>query len=417
MRIAAIAAVLLLSVAGQAQGQLLPPVTDIIGTVGELGADVTDNARETLSGVDRQAQRLADDRITRLRRLVRRNRADIEMSHDGPAVRGQIIAIDPSPETLVLAQEAGYTIIGSEEIADIDIRYVTLRLPDGVSASEAERALARIDPDAEFAANHLHFVSGGTANSLGLVQSALAGSEGPIANPAIGIIDGGVADHAVFGGHIEQRGFARGAPHASAHGTAVASLAVGTGRMRSGAPGVPLLVADIYGRDPAGGSATALTRAIGWMVARNAPVVVISLVGPSNPLVRRAVRQARARGTQIIAPVGNDGPAAPAAFPASYTGVIAVTGVDRRNRPLIEAGRSLHLDYAAPAADMAAATANGGFSRVRGTSFAAPLVAGRLTALGSRSRLDAEAVDLGPRGPDDRFGRGLVCGECRTALR
>lgn len=414
---AALAACFLLALTPQANGQLLDPVGGVLGTVGEIGRDTMDTVRGSVSEIDRQAQNLADDRLSRLRRMARRHRNAIEMSDDGPAVRGQIVAIDPRPETLTRARAAGYTIIADEEIADIDIHYVTLGLPAGTSVTEAERELTRIDPEGEFAPNHLHFTSGGSARAVVLVQSALAGADSRISSPAIGVIDGGVADHPVFEGGVEQRGFARGAPIASAHATAVASLAVGRGRMRSGAPGVPLLVADIYGRDPAGGSATALARAIGWMAARRVPVVTISLVGPSNPLVERAVRQAQARGMQIVAPVGNDGPAAPAAYPASYRGVIAVTGVDRRNRPLVEAGRSLHLDYAAPAADMAAATPSGGYSRIRGTSFAVPLVAGRLTALGSRSRLDAEAVDLGPSGTDDQFGRGLVCGDCRTALR
>ena len=96
--------------------------------------------------------------------------------------------------------------------------------------------------------------------------------------------------------------------------------------------------------------------------------------------------------------------------------MIAVTGVDGRNRPLIEAGRSLHLDFAAPAADMAAAAPGGGLQAVRGTSFAAPLVAGRL-ARSSLAALNAEAKDLGRKGPDEIFGRGLVCGDCRTPLR
>ncbi len=414
---AAIATIFMLSLTAQANGQLLDPVGNVLGTVGEIGRDTVDTVRGSVSEIDRQAQRLADDRLSRLRRLTRRNRDQIEMSSDGPAVRGQIVAIDPGPQTLARARAAGYAIIADDEIAGLDIRYVTLGLPAGTSISEAERELARIDPEGEFTANHLHFTSGGTANTVVLVQSALAGADSQISNPAIGIIDGGVADHPVFEGRVEQRGFASGAPVASAHATAVASLAVGRGRMRSGAPGVPLLVADIYGRDPAGGSATALARAIGWMAGRHVPVVTISLVGPSNALVQRAVRQAQARGMQIVAPVGNDGPAAPAAYPASYRGVIAVTGVDRRNRPLVEAGRSLHLDYAAPAADMAAARPGGGYGRIRGTSFAVPLVAGRLTALGSRSRLDAEAEDLGPSGADDRFGRGLVCGDCRTPFR
>src|SRR3546814_20247242 len=59
------------------------------------------------------------------------------------------------------------------------------------------------------------------------------------------------------------RGFAEGAPSASSHGTAVASLII-----RGGSPESALIVADIYGRDPAGGNAVAIARALGWMASR-----------------------------------------------------------------------------------------------------------------------------------------------------
>src|SRR3546814_16769442 len=95
------------------------------------------------------------------------------------------------------------------------------------------------------------------------------------------------------------------------------------------------------------------------MAGRAVPVVGFSLVGPANPLVARIVEKVLARGTRIVAPVGNDGPAAPPAFPASSKGVIAVTGVDARDRALVEAGRGLHLRYAAPGAAIAAAAGSG----------------------------------------------------------
>ena len=120
----------------------------------------------------------------------------------------------------------------------------------------------------------------------------------------------------------------------------------------------------------------------------------------------------------MVAAVGNDGPAAPPAYPASYDGVVAVTAVDGKRRALIEAGRALHLDYAAPGADIRAINAEGKRVRVRGTSFATPLVAARLAnALQKggdwRKAIDREAVDLGRKGVDPVFGRGLVCGDCR----
>ena len=80
----------------------------------------------------------------------------------------------------------------------------------------------------------------------------------------------------------------------------------------------------------------------------------------------------------IVAAVGNDGPAAPPQYPASYPGVVAVTGVDARGRALPEAGKASHLDFAAPGADMAAALPGQGYAKVRGTSFAAPFATARL---------------------------------------
>ena len=208
----------------------------------------------------------------------------------------------------------------------------------------------------------------------------------------------------------ETRGFAEGAPYPSHHGSSVASLLhhAGAGTIR---------VADVYGTDKAGGNALAMAKGLGWLVERGSKVVTISLVGPRNALLERAVRAAQNRGVVVVAAVGNDGPAAPPAYPASYPGVVAVTAVDGKRRALIEAGRALNLDYAAPGADIYGRNAKGNRIKLRGTSFATPLVAARVArAMGQgsdwRSALDREAIDLGRKGPDDIFGRGLVCATC-----
>lgn len=255
---------------------------------------------------------------------------------------------------------------------------------------------------------------GGTGNG-GLVRSTIAPAA-PGTSRRIGIIDGGVGPGTP--GLAAQQGFAEGAPRANDHAVAIASLLTGGGGIRAAAPGAALAVADVYGSDPAGGSASGIARALAWMVRGRVPVVVVSLAGPADPLLARFVAAARARGTVVVAAVGNAGPAAPPAYPASYPQAIAVTGVDARGRPLIEAGRARHLDYAAPGADMLALNTAGQARPVRGTSFAAPLVAARLSALwdgdaaGSLARLDREA-----RGKGARTGRGVVCGECRTPTR
>ena len=87
---------------------------------------------------------------------------------------------------------------------------------------------------------------------------------------------------------------------------------------------------------------------------------------------------------------------------------------------LLEACRGKHLALAAPGADLRAADATDatGYKEVRGTSFAAPLVAGLLAhaliepdlAAGENAlaALTAQAIDLGPRGRDEIYGAGLV---------
>jgi hypothetical protein len=398
--------------------QLLPPVGQVIGDAARFPGAVAGDVVAPVGEVVRSSTQLARDRITRLTQFASRNRAAIELDEAGePAVRGEVLAVDPDQATMRAATEAGFTILRDERIEELDLRSVTLRPPQGWPLRKAIQRLRRIAPKGEFTPNHLLLPSGASMPlSTGAALAAGSGAGRPL-----GLIDGGVARHPSLGA-VEQRGFVAGAPSPSSHGTAVASLIAGTDAPRGGAPGAPLLVADVYGHDPAGGNVVAISRALGWMAERGVPVVTISLVGPANALLARAVAASAGRGVQIVAAVGNDGPATPPAYPASYPQVISVTGVDGRNRPLIEAGRARHLDYAAPGADMAAARAEGGLMPVRGTSFAAPLVAGRLAAHRARGRaaaitaLDTEARDLGRKGPDAAFGRGLICGNCRTPL-
>ena len=377
----------------------VPPV-DLPGapvgrTLDELG--------ETLGAA---ATRLLDLRNDRIDRLLRRNRDVIELDAGGaPARRGQLLLLDPAPATLAAAQAAGFSGAVREELGSLGLTVVRLTLPRGVSLAEGEALLRQVAPAAEIAPDNLHFQSGGAA--LPMLQGASASaSAASIATP-IGIIDGAPGSGQTV---AAMRGFARGAPVASNHGSAVTSLLAGAGAR-------DLRVADIYGTDPAGGNALAMVRALDWLTGGGAKVISISLGGPNNAAVAKAIAAAQRRGVVVVAAVGNDGPAAPPAYPASYPGVLAVTGVDGRGRALIEAGRAAHLDYAAPGADLAARNRAGKWARVRGTSYAAPLVAARAAAAlqrggNWRAALDREAEDLGPRGPDPLFGRGLLCRGC-----
>jgi subtilisin family serine protease len=159
-------------------------------------------------------------------------------------------------------------------------------------------------------------------------------------------------------------------------------------------------------------------RGLAWLVQENVPVINISLVGPPNALLQRIVERTTARGHLIVAAVGNDGPSAPPLYPAAYPDVVAVTGVDGTGKALIEAGRGAFVAFAAPGADIDAASLPSGYSPVRGTSFAAPIVASRLALLLERPdrvtaaravrELAGSALDLGRPGRDPVYGNGCV---------
>ena len=425
---AAVAAAL---VAGSAGAQLLPgvglPPVSLPAPVGNvpvagpvlqnmLGQPQTQQVihptLDTVSGLpeaiaEAGAGTLVDLRRLRLQELIRGNRNQLESDGNGqPVRRGVLVAVEPDPLSLQLAAHARFRLIADETDAVIGLRSVQLAVPRGMSAREGLKRLRSAAPQLQADYDHVFEPAGGGLMPLNASLAAISGNGGRL---VVGMIDGGVASHpSLAGASIEQNGFS-GNPQPTGHGTAVASLLVGSqGPFRGAAVGASLYVADVYGGNRAAGSATAIVKALSWLAGHRTQVINISLVGPQNKLVERAVQLVQRRGIQLVAAVGNDGPAAPPQYPASYAGVTAVTAVDGRGRALIEAGKATHLDFAAPGADMAAALPGKGYTRVRGTSFAAPLAAARLLLVGSPARLVNEA-----RPGRGRVGRGIVCGDCR----
>jgi len=357
--------------------------------------------------------KLLDLRRKRFDNLIKRNRRTLDRDSEGqPVVRDRVLLVDPGAPQLATAAKMGFDVVDDRVESALGLRLVSLSTPRGQSARDAAVALntavpgigAELDPIYEPAGEALDALTG---VALYGAQAATA----PLAGVPIVMIDGGVGKHAALkGASIEQQGFAgKSAP--TAHGTAVASLLVGSqGPFRGSAQGAKLYVADIYGGDPAKGSASNMVRALGWAAAKKPAVVAISLVGPRSTAVERAIAALQKSGTKIVAAVGNDGPSAPNAYPASYSGVISVTGIDGNSTALMEAGSAEHIDFAAPGANLVAAVPGDGYMAVRGTSFAVPLVAGRLALAGSVVRLAREASP-----GNGNVGLGVVCAKCGLA--
>lgn len=342
-----------------------------------------------------------------------------------PVVRSEVVAIDPLPAALDRIRRIGFTVIEDRMLDALDLRIVVLRSPPGTGTRAALRQLRRLDPAGSYDFNHVYFGSaaGGAQAHVPASTSAIARAPQAL---RIGLIDSGVSrGHAAFVGVDVKTWGCDGKPYPDAHGTAVASLLVGGSDGDAAAPGTVLYAADIYCGRPTGGAVTGFAGAMAWLARERVGVINLSLVGPHNQLLQRAVQALAARGHVLIAAVGNDGPAAPPLYPAAYAEVIGVTAVDRRERALPEAGRGQHVAFAAPGSDLRVARPSGDWGTVRGTSFAAPLVARVVARAASapgqgettrmRDQLASHAKDLGPKGRDNTYGYGLVVDDMPVA--
>lgn len=418
----------LLCVAQSAAAQLgLPPVrlpaVPAVGVPALPAAGLLAPASDTaavLGELDPRA--LRELRQQRIRELLRRHRDVLEADPDGaPIVRGELLAFAPGAATLELAAAAGYTRLREQPLGELGTRIVVLHAPD-----DTARALARLrslDPSANFDFNHVYLTGGALA-------AAAPPSSTPPAAPLpagaaasavrVGLIDDGVDAHHEALRTLTIHGFGCGGTAIpAAHGTAVASLLAGRAdRFRGAAPGAELYAADVFCGRPTGGAADEIAAAFVWLMHAQVPVINVSLVGPANRTLESVVAAAVAHGHLVVAAVGNDGPAAPPLFPAAWPGVVGVTAVDARQRVLPEAERGPQVKLAAPGAAMAAALSPRGYALVRGTSFAAPLVAGLLALelrAPDRSEADRVLADLerralhpGAPGPDPAYGYGIV---------
>ena len=345
-------------------------------------------------------------------------------------VRAEVLAQPSGPAAREALLSAGFKPLREEPLDGLDEALIVMKAPPDMSLADAVARARAIDPAGAYDFHHIYLGSGsvgapGAASTPAVVAEPVPRSAGPL---QVGLIDSGVDDAHPTLRHAEilRHGCADGA-HPAPHGTAVASLMVGAGdRFTSALPRATLYAGDAYCDAATGGSVEAIARELAWMARMRVAVVNISLVGPSNQILQRVIEHAVARGMLIVAAVGNDGPAAPPLYPASWPGVVGVGAVDGKLRLLPEGARGPQVMFVAPGADMAAAASGTrAFVPVRGTSFAAPFVAGLLAAGyqqaspdGARAalaRLAAGARDL-PQAPRDGIGRGLVAESLSTPL-
>ena len=214
------------------------------------------------------------------------------------------------------------------------------------------------------------------------------------------------------------------------HGTSVAALIAGREKSYGVvglAPGAKILPVRVLDRQNRYRDAATVARGVRWAVDHGARVVNLSLGGDdASPQLADAIRYAYAHDAVVVACTGNveAGSANKVWYPARQPGVLAVSGLARSGSGGVArlalwrgalTGPATVLT--APAVDLLGAKP-GGYWRVQGTSFAAPLVAAAAALVRARwpamrapdviNRLIRTAQDLGPRGRDAVYGFGEV---------
>lgn len=350
---------------------------------------------------------------------------DFDFDDDGfPARTNEILAFDLGTDDLAIARDLGFVQIERRELASLGGSIVRLRVPKEFSLPRAVDALEGALPASPFDYNHIFIMPEGRADTE-------AGPITPIGQPRsgsgirLGIIDTLVdqSHPSLRGQSITVRDFAQSGGRDTTHATAVVSILAGsdTGADYSGlVPGATIYAANVFTIGDTGLPATdslAMITALDWLSGQDVGVISISIAGPDSAVVSEAVSRVQARGQVVVAAVGNDGPAAPPLYPASYDGVVGVTAIDLDRRVYRRAGRGTHVDFSAPGVRVRVANAAGGYATMSGTSFATPIVsalvalriAKRMPEAGSElARLTRSVVDLGDPGKDDVYGNGML---------
>jgi hypothetical protein len=310
---------------------------------------------------------------------------------------------------------------------------VRLDIPRGMSLDEARRAVSVVDASATADLDHYYYTDdgpdicvGGDCTVASLVGWSPAASRTCEVAPEIGLIDTAVdVNHeALRDQSVEVLATGRpGAASQPEHGTAMAALLVG--RTESGTPGLlpraRLVAVDAFtrdGRNADRADVVSLVSALEALVRRDVRVINMSLSGPPNEVLRKAVEAAQAKGVLIVAAAGNNGPGAEPSFPAAYAGVVAVTAVDQDLKIYARATRGAYIDLAAPGVGIRTASASGAIAVKSGTSYAVPFITAAAALVRSgdpaldvssmRARLESNTRDLGEPGRDTTYGFGLI---------
>jgi Subtilase family len=252
-----------------------------------------------------------------------------------------VLAVNASAQTIKNAKALGFKTRPSTKFANIKIDVTALIPPDGMGPIEAQALLNRTMPQSSFEYNkkyRIYRTASGTESPQSGTRAAALHAPGTASDCSgdhcfgrdiigwkpemrscvngvrVGIIDTSVdVTHPAFANKkLEVHHFGSdGAPAGPDwHGTGVTALLAGDAA--SGTPGmIPdanFFVADIFHADsdhePASDTMSML-RAFDWLDAKGVKIVNMSLSGPADDLVHKAIEKLTAKGVLFVAAAGN----------------------------------------------------------------------------------------------------------------
>jgi len=356
--------------------------------------------------------------------------------------RSEVVAIVTSVDDATdLEQKAahwGYDLKRKEILPELGIFLLAFDCPPGIDPFDASLELERLQPMSTVEVNHKYRLQSAvdltqTTQSFraplkyadALIEWPETGCEALI---KIGIIDGEVDPDGLTKGstpRIVRRKFLgeRVGKEASLHGTAIADIIAGSGRLKN----AQIYNASVVGEDKNGvqySGVEPMLKALNWMVGQDVRVVNISLAGPYNRTLERGIQKAVDKGLIIVAAVGNDGANAKPRYPAAFEDVIATTAVDSNLQVYRNAIQGAHVDVSAPGVEIYVGHGERG-RYVSGTSIATPFVSAKIASDEKyvnaksldevRKFLKNDSMDLGLDGQDPVFGAGLIkADQCKT---
>ena len=235
-------------------------------------------------------------------------------------------------------EAAGGTVLRTGTLSALGEVTTVSTFPSQASYDRARALIAQQAPRSSLAPQHLYRFAAGAGPRLyapGLIGDPAPGRCRLTRPVTIGMIDGPVnPDHpALRRADVTYETLVPGTlVPGGDHGTAVAALLVGeddSGALAGFARGARLYAVSVFSErdDLEGASVERVAQGIDRLVAHGIRLINLSLAGPENAALGRAISAAAARGAVMIAASGNDR-RPHVAWPAAAPEVIAVTAVD-----------------------------------------------------------------------------------------